>query len=312
MLGAFVLSHVTNRETTISSLCFLLENDPFSFKAWMFRILPRVERFTEEARITVLAIAFALTPEETWDLVWPQIIRDEELAKKVILSVASNLEFEARKHPLALNANQYGKLAELLYSLFPPDAEVERMGGTVTPRQAVADYRRKVSDALTASTDPEAGKALLRLAAKFENEKIAFMWRYRDHLNTRRRTHWKSPSPNELNTLLKRPDSRFLSTDADLFNVVLESMRRFEVYYTNQVSFRLLSVYGDGLRRETSAQILNQRMRKIFLTSWRDGFATTYRLAASSLVEKSKSRNGRGLMFGLRQCRQIRVVLPIR
>lgn len=234
MLGVFVLSHVTNRDTIISSLCFLFENDRAAFNAWMSHILPRAQKFTEEARVTLLAVAFALAPEQTWDLVWPQIINDEELAKKVMLSVASNLEFEARKHPLQLSAAQYGMLADLLYSLFPPDAEVERMDGAVTPRQAVADYRRKVSDALTACTDPEAGEAILRLAAKFENEKIVFMWRYRDHLNTRRRIHWKPPSPDELNKFLARLESRFLSTDADLFDVVVESLHRFEVYYTNQ------------------------------------------------------------------------------
>ena len=229
-----MLSHVTNRETIISSLCFLFEKDPAGFKAWMSRILPRVQKFTEEARVTVLAVAFALSPEQTWDLVWSQLVNDEELAKKVLLSVASNLEFEARKHPLQLSATQYCTLADLLYSLFPPHAEAERMHGAVTPRQAIADYRRKVADALTASTDPEAGEALLRLAAKFENERIVFMWRYRDHLNTRRRTHWEPPSPNELNKVLAHSESRFLSTDADLFDVILESLERFETYYTNK------------------------------------------------------------------------------
>jgi hypothetical protein len=232
MLGAFVLSRVTNRDTVKSSLCFLLEKDPKAFIAWMSRVLPHVHKFAEEARVTVLAVAFALAPEETWDLAWPQIISNEVHARKILLSIASNLEFEARKHPLRLSAEKFGMLADLLYSLFPPDPELERMGGTVTPRQAVADYRRKVSDALTASSDPAAGEALLRLAAKFANEKIVFMWRYRDHLNTRRRTQWKPPSPNELNKILSRSETRFLSTEADLFDVVLESLDRFEAYYT--------------------------------------------------------------------------------
>jgi hypothetical protein len=100
MLGVFVLSHVTNRETIISSLCFLFENDRAAFETWMSRILPRVRKFTEEARVTLLAVAFALAPEQMWDLVWPQIINDQDLSRKVMLTVASNLEFEARKHPL--------------------------------------------------------------------------------------------------------------------------------------------------------------------------------------------------------------------
>jgi len=234
MLGAFVLSHVTSRETVISSLGFLAEKDAAAFNVWMLRVLPHVQKFSEDAKVSVLAVAFALGPEATWDLVWPRITSDNELAKKVLLLVASTLDFEARKHPLHLSARQYGVLSELLYSLFPPDAEAERMDGVVTPRQAVGDYRRKICDALTASTDSAAGDALLGLATKFPDEKIVFMWRYRDHLNTRRRTQWRPPLPSELNKILFRSEARFLSTDADLFNVLLESLGRFEAYYSRK------------------------------------------------------------------------------
>jgi len=296
MLGVFVLTHVTNRETIISSLCFLLEVDPLAFEAWMSRILPRVQKLTEEARITVLAVAFALAPEQTWDLVWPQITNDEELAKKVMLSVASNLEFEARKHPLQLKPTQYGNLVDLIYSLFPPDAKVERMDGFVTPRQAVADYRRKVSDALTACTDPEASEALLRLAAKFEDEKIVFMWRYRDHLNTRRRTHWKPPSPNELNKLLARSESRFLSTDTDLFDVVLESLQRFETYYANQElpAFERLWRWSKQGNKRTNFQPKDEEDLSDELARWfRDDLQSRGVICWSRSSDRETPENGR-------------------
>ena len=234
ILGAFTLSNSINEATLISSLCFLFEHDARAFSRWMSCILPRLGRVTEQTRLVVLAIAFALSPAEMWDLAWPQITSTAELAKKVLLSVASNLEFETRKHPPQLSAEKFGILGELLYSLFPPNAEVERLDGAVTPRQALADYRRKVMDALAASSERAAGDVLLHLATKFPIWEVEFMWRYRDHLNTRRRTLWEPPPPNELNKILSRPETRFLSTDADLFAVALESLERFETYYTRQ------------------------------------------------------------------------------
>ncbi len=234
VLGAFSIAHVCNRATLISSLSFLLERDSVAFHKWMWRILPRAHRLTEDARVTLLAIAFALSPADLWDVAWPQISGDADRARKVLLSVASTLDFEARKRKPRLTAQQLSSLAELLYSLFPPDEKLERHGGVVTPRQAVGDYRRGVMDAVTASTDHFAGEALLTLAKKFPDWEIEFMWRYRDHLRTRRRVLWAPPSPEEMLQLMECADARFASTDEDLFQVVLESLNRFERYYTRQ------------------------------------------------------------------------------
>jgi hypothetical protein len=234
VLAEFVVSHSTKREALVSSLCFLYEHDKPAFDAWVRKILPRVQRFGEQARCTILAIGHALAPSENWNYIWPIITNDHDLAKKVLLTVASELAFETRKKPLDLRADELANLTELLHDIFPPDPDSERMGGVVTPRQAVADYRRKISDALTACTDPQAGTALLGLAKRFPDREVEFMYRYRDHLRTRRLTLWEPPSPEQLSEMIARSEARLVFSDRDLFEVVLESIRRFEEYYTKQ------------------------------------------------------------------------------
>ena len=232
ILGEFALSHRTKRETLISSLCPLFELDRPAFLSWMQRILPRARRFNREARAVVVGIAHALMPAETWSLVWPLLSADRGFAAEVLLIVASQLELEVRRRSMDLNPNQLRELAALLYQVFPPDSNVERLNGVVTPRQAIADYRRKICDALTASTDARAGTALLWLSQVFPEYKIEFMYRYRDHLKTRRRTFWNPPMPAEVSAVLTDSHKRLVSNERDLFEVVTESLQRFEEYYT--------------------------------------------------------------------------------
>ncbi len=232
VLTEFVVSHTIKTEVFTSSLCFLLEADPSAFQNWMRRILPRVERLNQQAREMIVSIALALTPKEAWQWIWPVITSDDDFAKKVLLRVASDLEFESRKRRIDLGPSEMHMLAELVHRLFPPDAALERLSGIVTPRQAVADYRRRLSDTLTASPERAAGAALLALAQTFPDRRAEFLWRYQDHLKTRRRTLWQPPTPAELTALLARSESRFITTEGDLYQVVIESIGRFQEYFT--------------------------------------------------------------------------------
>ncbi len=234
MLAEFAMSHWTNEKTLVSSLCFLFEVDPSAFHKWMHAVLPRNRGLAEETRVTVLAIAHAIAPSETWEYVWPTISEEQHLGSKVLLKVASELEFEGCKKNLDLDPQKLGLLAELLHTAFPPNPDAEHMDGFVTPRQAVADYRRKVADALTASPSTQAGDALLALAQKFPDRAIEFMWRHRDQLKTRRRTLWQPPSPADLSEIIARSEARLVSTELDLFEVVRESLMRFEDYYVRK------------------------------------------------------------------------------
>ena len=231
ILATFTVSHITKKDTLISSLGFLFKTDPPAFRTWMSAIVPRIERFPEDVQVTVLSIAHALAPSETWDGAWRLIDGNRQIGEKIMLTVAANLEFGIREKQLDLEPRKLGKVAELLYELFPPDARLERSGGIVTPRRAVADYRRKVMDALTASPDPLAGESLLDLAAKFPNSALEFKWRYSNQLETRRRTRWQPPSPRQLDEMMARAEARLVITDRDLLDVVQESLQRFEDYY---------------------------------------------------------------------------------
>ncbi len=259
ILADFALSHKTKRETLISSLSALFEQDAPAFLSWMKKILPRVGRFDPESRAVVVAIAHALMPRETWSLVWPLLDADHGFAKNVLFLVASQLEFEARRRPIDLDPDKLGDLAALLYVIFPPDSNIERLGGVVTPRQAVADYRRKICDVLTASTDTRAGVALLRLSQRFPEYKIEFMYRHRDHLKTRRRTLWNPPTPPEVSAMIADSRKRVVSNERDLFEVVVESLQRFEEYYTRT---ELPAVERLWQRADTEKKARSQGARK--------------------------------------------------
>jgi hypothetical protein len=234
ILAEFAISHSTKKDTLISSLCFLFEQDPSAFQKWMRRILPRIQRFTIETRATITALAHALAPAETWDLAWEMIVRDQPFGETVLLTVANNIQLEHSRKALNLAPEKLGELVKLLYKLFPPVAEVERASGFVTPRQAVADYRRSILNVLTACPDPRAGEELISLAEEFPEYEIEFRWRYRDHLKARRRGLWNPPSVTDLLDILLRPEARLIVNAGDLFEVVIESLQRFEEYYTKQ------------------------------------------------------------------------------
>jgi hypothetical protein len=195
-------------------------------------MLPRVNRLSSETSVTIVAIAVALASAETWDLVWP-LLQDRIFAEKVFLTIAGNLELGDRRRTISLTPEKLAQSVELLYELFPPSA-IEQKSGHVTPRQAVADYRRSMLDALTMCLDPKAGEELLRLAKVFPDRQIEFRWRYQDHLRVRRSQLWQPPSPVDLMAVLTRPEARLVKNDNDLWEIVLESLERFEQYYTNK------------------------------------------------------------------------------
>jgi hypothetical protein len=195
-------------------------------------MLPRVNRLSSETRLTIVAISFGLAPAETWDLVW-HLFQDRTFSEKVFLAIAGDLELGDRRRAIALAPEKLAQSVELLYQLFPPAAN-EQKSGYVTPRQAVADYRRLMLDTLTACLDPKAGEELLRLAKVFSDHEIEFRWRYQDHLKARRSQLWQPPSPVDLMVVLTRPDARLVMNDNDLLEIVQESLERIEQYYTKK------------------------------------------------------------------------------
>ena len=268
VLAEFALSHSTRREALTTSLSFLFEYDAPAFKKWMWRLLPRINRLTNDTKVVIAAIAHALAPAETWDLVWP-LFQDRVFAEKAFLTISGNLELGDRRRIIRLTPEKLALSVERLYQLFPPSA-IEQKSGEVTPRQAIADYRRSMLDALTRCIDPRAGEELLRLAKLFPDHEIEFRWRYQDHLRVRRGQLWQPPPPVDLMAVLTRPEARLVMNDDDLLEVVLESLERFEKYYTKKelpAAERLWRWQKEGHRR-TSFEAKDEENLSDELARW--------------------------------------------
>jgi hypothetical protein len=251
VLGEFAISHSTRREAITTSLCSLFDYDIPGYLKWMRRVLPRISRLSDETRVAIAAAAHALSPAETWELVWDKLCGEVSFAEKVFLTIAGNLELGDRRRNPNLTPERLGQSVELLYKLFPP-SEIEHKSGYVSPRQAIADRRRWMTDLLTACPDREAGDQLIRLAKLFPEHQIEFRYRYQDHLKTRRRQLWEPPSPTDLVEIITRSEARLVRSGGDLFELLLESLRRFEDFYSRselRAFDRLWRWQGSGNRR---------------------------------------------------------------
>jgi hypothetical protein len=231
VLGEFAISHSTSRAALTTSLCSLFDYDLLGYLKWMRRVLPRINRLSNETRVAIVAVAHALSPVETWELVWHKLNSDWAFAEKIFLTIAGNLELGDRRRNMNLTPERLGQSVELLYKLFPP-SEMEHKSGFVTPRQAIGDRRRWMTDLLTACPEREAGEQLIRLAKLFPEHEIEFRYRYQDHLKTRRRQLWEPPSPTDLVEIITRSEARLVRSGGDLFELILESLERFEDYYS--------------------------------------------------------------------------------
>lgn len=227
ILCEHVMSHRLDFDNVKSSLMALHEKSPNAFLRFINRILPLSYRFTEDSRIWFNALAHALEPKKTWGHVLKALTENDDLASSVLLTASSHLDYEMTKTQIDLDVSSLLQLTSILHRLFPPNHKLEWKAGIVTARQSVADYRTKVADALTGSIDPLAESALLSLAKEFPDRADEFMRRRLSHLRTRRRYSWNPPSTDILQDILKNSESRYISSESDLFNVTLESLERF-------------------------------------------------------------------------------------
>lgn len=251
VLGQFVISHSTKREAITSSLCSFFDHDLPGYLKWMLRVLPRINRLSNETQVAIVAVAHALSPAETWELVWHKLDADRSFAEKVFLAIAGNVQLGDRRRNLNLTPERLGQSVELLYKLFPP-SEIEHKSGAVSPRQAIGDRRRWMADLLAACPEIEAGEQLIRLAKLFPEYRIDFSYRHQDHLKGRRRQLWEPPSPTDLVEIITRSEARLVQSGRDLFDLILESLRRFEDFYSRSelpAFDRLWRWQGSGNRR---------------------------------------------------------------
>ena len=192
----------------------------------------REQRATKEDCFRAVAAAIVShSLLDRWNEVWPDLIADKIMAKKVLME----LEPHDRKGTLQMKrpgAEQ--KLADLylyLRELFPPAEDPRVESGrifSVTPRMEIGRARDQLTTTLATWATADAIAQLGRIARTVPAaDRIWIRWKQRDAIVASRRQTWKGVAPGLVMKLARKANRRLLEEEGDLLAVVLESLERF-------------------------------------------------------------------------------------
>jgi hypothetical protein len=165
-------------------------------------------------------------PDGGWAAIRPLLEKDLGSARELFLAVADRAGTAAFCENLS--AGQVAELYRWMSDQFPYgiDSKIDGVDA-LAPRQRVGFLRDHVLRALEYKGSPEAVQELERLV----DDLPALPWLNHVLINARemtRRRIWRRPSPAEILKLAKDRDRRLVESDAQLMDVLVESLCRLE------------------------------------------------------------------------------------
>jgi hypothetical protein len=193
--------------------------------------------------------------DRIWTLAEPVLTADDELARLVVAKVCYGFDMDQRGLLKDLAEPALGSFYLLLRRLYPPSSDPPRGGSSFVSAADCARRTRGQLPGMIAGRGTEAAcRELLRLAAALPEEATWLRWSHREAVTTVRRNLWQPPSPENVKSVLERPQARMLTCDDDLLEVVLESLARLQTRLTGQAlpSAEELWLWdGGGLNRKS-------------------------------------------------------------
>ncbi len=214
------------------------------------------DEYKNNITVGIISGIFCHSLAKHWTVVWPMLIADRELAKKVILRSMFPHGFSREQPPATqLSDQQIGELYRLVAAVFPPENDPKIPAGVhqVTAEMEVSRFRNSILGALVMRATPEACAVLRSLARDFPKHGIWIRWQLHEAQEIRRRRTWIPPSSVEIITMAKKATLRRVETAHDLAEVVLESLRRLQErlnHSPNPIADSYWRFSRSGARRE--------------------------------------------------------------
>ncbi|MCB1129781.1 MAG: hypothetical protein KDN05_01545 [Verrucomicrobiae bacterium] len=161
---------------------------------------------------------------EIWRMAHPFLLNNPELARKIMEEIGSDADTRNSEHFADLPDDELGDLYLLLCRLFPPSEDPPEKSGWVSPRRSVVYLRGKVLGTLSARSTIAACNELDRLAVALPDQATWLQYRRQQTLSAVRRNEWQPVPLPDLGTVLAHQHKRFIRDNADLLNLVLESL----------------------------------------------------------------------------------------
>jgi hypothetical protein len=204
---------------------FLLDTGSFRGRRLAERVVSRAALQAggprRELAVRVGALLTARSTDASWTRLWPLFQIDKEFGLALVARLAGDRDDGITSR---LTEAQAGALFEWLENQWPHRDEP---GLPVPARQSIGDWRDGIVMRLAARGTADAVKELDRLAAVFPD--LLWLRPRRHHAAELVQRHaWLAPSPADVLRLAEAHERRWIRSDADLLDAVVESLIRAE------------------------------------------------------------------------------------
>jgi hypothetical protein len=172
---------------------------------------------------------FCHAPDVGWSVVWPIVMRDPAFGRNIMESVA-NGPLSRDERPLTRMAEE--QLRELYIWLsreYPPSTDPKPSHFLSGSTRLFMEYwRLRVLKQLCNLCTPEALVALQNIIDLLPDQADELKWEYailRDRVHS---ASWRPWEPREFLALVANEDKRLVRSEAQLLNVVMESLKRYQ------------------------------------------------------------------------------------
>ncbi len=181
---------------------------------------------TESARFAAILIVSPVH-DNWWYSIWDVIQTDVDFGRKII-ETASEIHDDRRVARIGsqLPESEVADLYLWIAKQYPHEDDPE-LNGWVSPRHTVSDWRNSILNQLAERGTSEALVQLERIAETYPNlYQLKRLQKFlRDHLY---KNSWHPPQISDLLVLMDNNEKRFLQTDNQLLDLVIESLERLQ------------------------------------------------------------------------------------
>jgi len=211
-------------------MSFVLSRDPRRATPICVDLLDQIPSGTaESSAIRAAAALLNERPIDAWEGVMNFLRKRPDLAETVLAQFAHGRDLRKRGLSADLGPKRLGELAEVLFSVFPPESDPPHDGAYwVGERDSAVELRKTLVVQLSEQSSEGAIAALRSLEAKhgFKNP-----WLRRPRAEAERRhllAEWRPIPPVAVAEILANADRRLVRSAEDVIAAISEALERYE------------------------------------------------------------------------------------
>ncbi len=232
------LSPALNGDTLDETLRILLEKNVERAQSWCREQISKYDPARHDIQVRIASLLFRHRSDDFWTLVWPQMRAQEPFGRAVTERCAGRVHLAGPGFS-GQPPDRLGDLYIWLSEKYPIEEDPQHSGGFAPgPRDHVADWRRLLLEHLV-----EAGEIdIVQSIRSRLNGKPEYSWlsrRIEEARRNRRELRWQPLSPKAILEITLVRDSRFVRSEQDLLDIVLEAFDSYQIEIKNGLVTRL-------------------------------------------------------------------------